>query len=31
VIFWWHDPRYFAILQSWDIGMDNPSLITCAD
>lgn len=31
VIFWWHDPRYFAILQSWDVGMDNPSLITCAD
>jgi hypothetical protein len=31
VIFWWHDPRYFSILQSWDIGMDNPSLITCAD
>jgi hypothetical protein len=31
VIFWWHDPRYFAILQSWDVGMDNPALITCAD
>lgn len=31
VIFWWHDPRYFAIVQRWDVGMDNPSLITCAD
>jgi hypothetical protein len=31
VIFWWHDPRYFAIVQSWDVGMDNPTLITCAD
>ena len=31
VIFWWHDPRYFAIVQSWDVGMDNPTLVTCAD
>lgn len=31
VIFWWHDPRYFAIMQRFDVGMDNPSLITCAD
>lgn len=26
VIFWFHDPRYFAILQVWNVGMDNPSI-----
>ena len=26
VIFWFHDPRYFAILQGWNVGMDNPSI-----
>jgi hypothetical protein len=31
VIFWFHDPRYFAIIQSWNVGMDNPSLITCSE
>jgi hypothetical protein len=29
VIFWWHDPRYFAIFQMWDVGMDNPSISMC--
>lgn len=31
VIFWWHDPRYFAIFQMWDVGMDNPSLAMCVE
>jgi hypothetical protein len=26
VIFWFHDPRYFAILQGWNVGMDNVSI-----
>lgn len=29
VIFWWHDPRYFAIFQMWDVGMDNPAIAMC--
>lgn len=29
VIFWWHDPRYFAIFQMWDVGMDNAAIATC--
>jgi hypothetical protein len=29
VIFWFHDPRYFAFLQNWDVGVDNPSIATC--
>jgi hypothetical protein len=29
VIYWWHDPRYFAIFQMWDVGMDNPSIAKC--
>jgi len=31
VIFWFHDPRYFAIFQMWDVGMDNPSIFACPD
>jgi hypothetical protein len=31
VIFWWHDPRFFAIFQSWDVGMDNPAIAMCGD
>jgi hypothetical protein len=30
VIFWFHDPRYFAMLQNWDVGVDNPAITTCA-
>jgi hypothetical protein len=29
VIFWWHDPRYFAIFQMWDVGMDNAAIAMC--
>jgi hypothetical protein len=29
VIYWWHDPRYFAIFQMWDVGMDNPAISMC--
>lgn len=29
VTFWFHDPRYFAFLQDWNVGMDNPSVTTC--
>ncbi|HWN68414.1 MAG TPA: hypothetical protein VNM90_12315 [Haliangium sp.] len=29
VVFWWHDPRYFAIFQMWDVGMDNPAIAMC--
>lgn len=31
VIFWFHDPRYFAIFQLWDVGMDNPSIFVSPD
>ncbi|ACY17874.1 hypothetical protein [Haliangium ochraceum] len=31
VIFWWHDPRAFAFLQDWELGMDNPAVATCAN
>jgi hypothetical protein len=31
VIFWFHDPRFFAFIQSWDVGMDNPSITTCSE
>lgn len=31
VIFWFHDPRYFAILQRWNVGLDNPSIFACPD
>jgi hypothetical protein len=31
VVFWFHDPRYFAIIQTWDLGMDNPSITTCSE
>jgi hypothetical protein len=31
VIFWFHDPRYFAFLQDWDVAMDNPTIVTCAE
>jgi hypothetical protein len=31
VIFWFHDPRYFAFIQSWNVGMDNPSILSCSD
>jgi hypothetical protein len=31
VIFWWHDPRYFAIFQMWDVGMDNPAITMCME
>jgi hypothetical protein len=31
VIFWWHDPRYFAIFQMWDVGMDNPAIAMCME
>jgi hypothetical protein len=31
VIFWFHDPRYFAFLQDWSVGMDNPTIVTCAE
>lgn len=31
VIFWFHDPRYFAILQGWSVGMDNPSIFVAPD
>lgn len=31
VVFWWHDPRYFAIYQIWDVGMDNAAVATCRD
>jgi hypothetical protein len=31
MIFWWHDPRFFAILQNWKVAMDNASIVSCAD
>lgn len=31
VIFWFHDPRLYAMLQDWDVGMDNLSVATCFD
>lgn len=31
VIFWFHDPRFFAFIQSWDVGMDNPAITTCSE
>lgn len=31
VTFWFHDPRYFAFLQDWNVGMDNPSVSTCTN
>lgn len=31
VIFWFHDPRFFAFIQTWDLGMDNPSITTCSE
>jgi len=31
VIFWFHDPRYFAFIQTCDVGMANPSIPTCAE
>ncbi len=31
VIFWFHDPRFFAIIQRWDVGMDNPTITTCSE
>jgi hypothetical protein len=31
VIFWFHDPRFFAFIQDWDVGMDNPSITTCSE
>jgi hypothetical protein len=29
VMFWFIDPRHFALVQRWDVGMDNPFLATC--
>lgn len=29
VIFWYQDPRLFAIFQLWNVGMDNPRVATC--
>lgn len=31
MIFWFHDPRLFAIIQDWKVGMDNPSITFCAN
>lgn len=31
MIFWWHDPRLFAIIQNWKVAMDNASIVSCAD
>jgi hypothetical protein len=31
VTFWFHDPRYFALIQDWDVGIDNPSITTCSE
>ena len=31
VIFWFHDPRLYSILQTWNVGMDNLSVATCFD
>jgi hypothetical protein len=31
LVFWFHDPRFFAIFQQWDVGMDNPRISTCTD
>jgi hypothetical protein len=30
-IFWWHDPRLFALIQNFDAGMDNMRVTTCTD
>jgi hypothetical protein len=29
VIFWFHDPMLFAILQGWSVAMDNATVVTC--
>lgn len=31
VVFWWHDPRYFAIFQTWDVGMDSAAVAMCTE
>lgn len=31
MIFWWHDPRFFAILQNWKVAMDNAAVVSCSD
>lgn len=31
MIFWWHDPRLFAIIQDWKVAMDNPAIAFCSD
>jgi hypothetical protein len=31
MIFWWHDPRFYAIFQNWKVAMDNASIVSCSD
>lgn len=31
MIFWWHDPRFFSIIQEWKVAMNDASIVSCAD
>ena len=31
VIFWWHDPRFFAIIQEWKVAMNDVSIVSCSE
>jgi len=31
MMFWWHDPRFFAILQDWKVAMDDATIVSCAE